>query len=436
MLNILDFGAVADGKTLNTKAIQAAVDACEAAGGGTVLVPAGTFITGTIWLKSNVELHLEMGALLRGSDNLDDYCNVDSYPQNGMSKNEKWNGAHLIVAVEVDNVALTGPGTLDGRGEIFFEDFFPPSHQRLIWFDGIVWARDKERLRPGQLCAFIECTHVRITDLNLRDSCCWTVFLHGCSNVLVRGLSIENANFHANTDGIDIDCCDTVTVSDCVIHTGDDAITLRGDPARLKDKTRICQNITITNCVLECAVCGFRIGVGRGTIRHAAISNITMKRVGEGFLFQSAYSVPSTGTEISDITISNIQIHKVAYPLRIVSGAPSATSQISDIHISGLFGRCHAGSYFLGSELTRPRNISLRNVELIVEAIPFKLGKEEDVPENAFTLEHVDNVSLDDVRIIWDKTAEPTWKRTLSIQDSTVSIHDNCILPEPPAVND
>ena len=436
MNNILDFGAVSDGKTVCTKAIQAAVDACANAGGGTVIVPAGTFVTGTIWLKSHVELHLEMGALLEASLDLDDFCTDDSYVQNTKSVREQWNGAHLIVAVEQDDVALTGPGTIDGNAEFFFEDPFPPMPRHWLgWFDGIRHARDKERLRPGQMVVFCECTNVRIANLNLRNSTCWTVFLHGCTDVIVTGLNIKNRNINANTDGIDIDCCDSVTVSDCVIHTGDDAITLRGNPSKLKDKTRVCQNITVTNCVLDCAVCGFRIGVGQGTIRHAAISNLTMKRVCTAFLFQSAYTAPSTGPDISDIAISNIQMHCVAFPVRIVSGAPTATSQIKNINIDGMYGRCHGACQFIGSELTQPKHIMLRNVDLFVEASPVKLSDPSEYPSELFKFDHVKDVTLDNVRVTWEDDAEPTWKCTVSKQDCDVDIRSNCVLPEPHADN-
>ena len=431
-MNILDFGAIPDGKTICTKAIQSAIDKCAVQGGGTVTVPSGLFITGTIWLKSHVELHLEMGALLKGSPNLDDYCNVESYPQNGKCDVEQWNGAHLLVAVEQEDVALSGPGTIDGNGEWFFEDEIAPPHG-FVWFEGFRLARDKQRLRPGQMLVFCECSNVRVSNLTLRNSTCWTLFLHGCVDVIVTGLNIRNPKVNGNTDGIDIDCCDGVTVSDCIIHTGDDAITLRGNPKRLKDNSRACQNITITNCVLDCAVCGFRIGVGDGIIRHAAISNITMKRVSRGFLFQSAYWEPSTGTTISDIAISNIQMHSVSSPIYVTSGAPSATAQIEDIRINGLYGHCHADCQFTGSDKMQPRRITLSNVDLTVEASPVKLASPYKYPANLFVFRQVKDVTLDNVRITWADDAEKAWQQTKYVKDSDVTIRDNCSLPEPPA---
>ena len=109
--NILDFGAMGDGVTPCTGKIQAAIDACAASGGGRVTVPAGTYLTGTLWLRSHVELHLGHGSVLKGSTELDDYNALDAYEQNFSCQNpEEWVGKHLVLAVECEDVALTGSG--------------------------------------------------------------------------------------------------------------------------------------------------------------------------------------------------------------------------------------------------------------------------------------------------------------------------------------
>ena len=432
-MNILDFGAIADGQTVNTEAIQAAIDACASVGGGVVTVPAGVFVSGTIWLKSHVELHLEMGALLKASTNLADYCTVESYEQNSLSKIEQWNGAHLIVALEQEDVALTGPGTINGGGAFFFEDEGrKASGHSFAWADGFKLARDKQNLRPGQMIVFCECDNVRVANLTLRDSTCWTLFLHGCTEVIVTGLNIRNPSMNANTDGIDIDCCDCVTVSDCIIHTGDDAITVRGNPRKLKNK-RVCENIAITNCVLYCAVSGFRIGVGDGEIRHVAISNITLKRAAYGILIQAAYTEPSKGTDISDLSISNLQMNSVAFPVRILSGAPSSTATIRDIRIDGLHGQCYAACEMKSGEKAVLRNITLRNVDLTVVPSPVKLLAPEDYPQTLFLFKRVKDVTLESVRVAWSEGADPTWKQVICQEDSTVDLLPSCVIPEPPS---
>ena len=118
-VSILDFGAVGDGKTLCSDSINKAIEHCSKTG-GRVTVPAGTYLTGTVWLKSGVELHLEQGAVILGSPDFADYCEDDAYPQNFGVADEEWTGGHLLVAVGCHDVAITGLGTIDGNSESFF----------------------------------------------------------------------------------------------------------------------------------------------------------------------------------------------------------------------------------------------------------------------------------------------------------------------------
>ena len=247
MYSILDFGAKEN--TPSTKSIQAAIDACAANGGGRVVIPSGLYVSGTIWLKSNVELHLEMGAILKASSDIDDYNDEDAYPQNYGVPVENWRGKHFIIALEADNVAITGNGTIDGCGDAFFgtERFFENPY---CWEGGYITSKDKERLRPGQCVCFIECTNVRVRDIAVKNTPCWSIFFHGCEHVQVRGVRITNPYEFVNTDGLDIDCCRFVTVSDCIIHTGDDAIAIRCDSTKLKNP-KPCEYVAITNCVLS-----------------------------------------------------------------------------------------------------------------------------------------------------------------------------------------
>jgi len=267
MYNICDFGAVGDGKSLNTAAIQAALDKCGAAGGGRVVVPPGCFVSGTLWLRDRTELHLESGAVLLASPNLKDYNRLDAYPQNFAPVNDRyedWTGAHLILGVEIQDAAITGPGVIDGNATAFFGDPVPFYAHSFIWRDGLATARDRAIGRPGQMIVFCESRNIRIRDLTLHNATCWSCFLHGCEDVFVRGVKVDNASYACNTDGIDIDACQRVTVSDCIIDSGDDAFAIRGAPRRLKDKTRICSDVVITNCVVASSSSVFRIGVGEG----------------------------------------------------------------------------------------------------------------------------------------------------------------------------
>lgn len=430
--NIADFGARADGKTVNTKSIQAALDACGAAGGGTVVVPAGTFVTGTIWLRSHVELHLQHGAVLLASPDLDDYNSGTAYAQNWGCNEEEWNGSHLILAVEVEDVSVTGTGTIDGNGEAFFAEpvMMPFSHS--IWRDGLALARDKKRLRPGQLMVFCESRNIRLRDVSIRNATCWCVFLHGCEDVSVIGLKINNGPAAANTDGIDIDCCRNVTVSNCLIDTGDDAITLRGVPAQLKDKARICENVVVTNCVVGSSSSVFRIGVGNGTIRNAVFSNIVITRGGIGLHFQSSYSPGGRGVAISNVTFRDVYAQNLARAFEISAGQEDTTAPIEDIVIDGYHAECFSSSSVWGNAHTRPTRVRLRNIDITVVPRPDTKVKPEAPPETLLEFVGADDLRMENVRVAW-KTTDPGWIRALAMRHCTgVTITEDCRLAEPP----
>lgn len=431
IFNVLDYGAVGDATTVNTGAIQAALDACGKAGGGTVVVPAGCFVTGTIWLRSHVELHLTPGAVLKASPDLADYNKLDAYPQNFMSREEEWNGAHLILGIEVEDVSITGPGTIDGNGKVFFCGPIPLPYSAYIWRDGLALAKDKENLRPGQTIVFCESRNIRIRDLAIRDATCWCIFLYGCEDVLVRGLNIRNASTAANTDGIDVDCCRNVTISDCLIDTGDDAITLRADTVRLKNKNRICENITVTNCVVGSSSSVFRIGVGDGVIRNALFSNIVITRGGIGLHFQSAFW-PGPGVAISNVTFRDVVARDVALPFHISPGKPEATARIENIVIDGYHAEVFADAAVAGNSRTRPRNIQLRNIQLTVVPHPGQLGPGwKDQPDTLLRIRAADDVTLENVRVEW-RTDAKHWKRTLVSEDvAGLKTGADCRLTEP-----
>ncbi|MBQ7386982.1 MAG: hypothetical protein IJW03_02325 [Clostridia bacterium] len=315
---VIDFGAKSDGLALCTAEIQTAIDKCSASGGGRVTLPRGLYLTGTLWLRDNVELHLREGATLKASVDMKDYNELDAYPQNFSSPTtEKWLGKHLIVALECKNVALTGRGTLDGSADAFFGEVEPQSIY--AWRAGGRMAKDEETLRPGQLVCFIECENVRVSDVTLTNMPCWGCFFHGCTGVTAHGIKVFNPETYMNTDGIDIDCCAHVRVSDCIIDTGDDAIAIRGSNKKLKNPDKICEDVVVSDCEIGSASAGIRIGVGTGVIRNVQISNIKAHRAAPIVSIMSSYFGHGS-TTIEDVKISNLTAESSNYALELIEG--------------------------------------------------------------------------------------------------------------------
>lgn len=407
------FGADPKGQAISTAAIQTAIDTCAANGGGQVIVPAGTYITGTLWLRSHVELHLCHGAMLKASTDLDDYNEENAYPQNFRSNEEQWNGKHLIIAHECEDIAITGTGIIDGSGPDFYAPPIPWTPY--CWWEGLALAKDKDALRPGQMLAIIECIHVTIHDITLRNSTCWNCFLHGCSYVQIRGLKVFNPRNAANTDGIDIDTCRHVTISDCIIDTGDDAIALRCDGDRVKHCNPVCEFISITNCVLSSASSVIRIGVGRGTIQHIRVSNITMGCGSVGMMFMG-YWTPDKCTQIHDVHFSNISAANLAHPLQIHGGGGANFSQIS---IENYNAEACAMTSVCANEPGWMRDIRLKDVHITLTD-NLSASSAQDFEERGDLLFYcacADRVQLDNVHIDNRRLDMSLWRDTLLIEN-------------------
>jgi len=396
--NILDFGAKKD--TICTENIQSAIDKCADNGGGVVTIPAGKYICGTVWLKSNVEIHLQTGAVLKASTNMDDYNADDAYHQNWGSVNEKWKAKHLIIAHECDNVAITGNGMLDGSGDSFFgeERVF---YHGYAWDGGYVTSKDEENLRPGQLICFIECTDVKVLDITIKNIPCWGVFFHGCEYVQTRGIKITNPFEYVNTDGIDIDCCRFVTVSDCIVNTGDDAIAIRCDSGKLKNP-KVCENITITNCVLASNSSVFRVGVGVGEIRHVRISNLVVSRAGNLITYATSY-MGRGEAHIEDISFTDISAYNVCRMIDcVVEKGTVKNAVMKSMNINARGGIC-----IVQKDEGCISDLTLRDIRVEVN--------EKKKPEEKYlvNVSDTDNVVLDNVNIL---CKEDDWKEVFHLQ--------------------
>jgi hypothetical protein len=328
IFNITDFGARPDGKTTCTEAINKAITSCHDHGGGTVIVPTGTFITGTIILLSDVTLHLESGAELLGSTDTSDYLVM-----NNAYFNEGYNRYGLIYAGEARNIAITGTGTLNGNGTHFMNGIDKP-HMGGYDFDRN-YIRQREEFmkegtifedgpvsydfRPGMLVVLQACEEILIRDVHFKDSPEWTMRISDCEDVTISGITIQNNQLIPNSDGIHCTASRNICISDCNIVAGDDAIIVTGfgygpTPQEIAEsgkvpvvgnKTGWAENVTVTNCVLSSRSACIRVGYGRNPIRNLVFSNLVMYASNRGIGVFSRNNSSIENVLFSNIIINN-----------------------------------------------------------------------------------------------------------------------------------
>ena len=248
---ITDYGAKSDTTLLSTSALQQAIDACSERGGGRVVVPTGQYKIGTIELRSGVELYLEQGATLYGSTDLKDYRPMST---DYVSLRTKVPTIQLIYADRVENVSISGRGTIDGRGRAF---------KKLSWND--------EGITRPHLLRFIQSRDIIIRDVTLRNSGCWMQHYLACDQLRIDGIKVENRNNY-NNDALDLDGCHEVIVTNMIADSDDDGITLKSTSPRL------CENIRIADCVVSSHCNAVKLGTEtNGGFRNINISGIVIK---------------------------------------------------------------------------------------------------------------------------------------------------------------
>ncbi len=413
VFDIRERGAVGDGKTLDTGAVQAAIDACHAAGGGVVYCPPGDYLVGTIKLKSNVELHVEAGATLLGSGQQTDYPMQD-YDAAGIG----FTPQHFIFAHNAENIAITGRGKIDGNGRAFFSPRTPDRTHMC-----------HHNWRPGHMIALVDCRDVLIRDVQIVDSPCFTIWPLGCDRVRIHGITILNNREGPNSDGIDPDCCRGVHISDCYLDCGDDCIALKSDSARL-GRDKACEDVVVTNCTLHSVTCGIRVGYeGDSPIRNCTFSNLTMTNTRTGICIQVPHREKvgrGHGPAIENISFSNI-VMDTRLALFLWIGDDAATPGcVRNINISNLTATTERGCFIGGSKSIPAENIRLNNIDLTVRG---EMDDEmaEDVPypyrvweywrvkrgiPHALYVRDAQGVSLRDIRVRWGEISGD-WRSAL-----------------------
>lgn len=308
--NVRDFGATGDGVTLDTASLNKTIDACHSAGGGIVYLPPGTYLSGTVVLKSNVTFYLEAGATLLGSKNISDYTPQIQKAGDGIFQQDLTDADayHLVFARDAENIRLTGTGKIDGQGQAFWV----PKEQANDW--------RALHPRPSPMLEFYNCRNLRIEEIRLENSAGWTLRPIHCDNVFIQGISVKNPFYGPNTDGMDPTCCHNVVIANCIIDTGDDSICLKSENP-YGEELRVSKNITITNCVL-CTRCN---GLKFGTATHGGFENVVFSNsvIFNEQTIPRLRTISGIAVEMVDggwvkgVVISNIRMQRVRAPIFI-----------------------------------------------------------------------------------------------------------------------
>lgn len=415
------YGAKGDGATIDTMAFQEAIDACTQSGGGTVLVGPGTYVTGTITLKSNVTLELQAGATIFGSSNYADYV----LPPEGLAAMKGQPGQHLIFAINAQNITILGPGVIDGNGK----RYYVPVHRAPIKpedeYKDIASFEMARSVTISPMVDLANCTNVRVENITLQNAVGWTLHPVGCKQVLIRKVTVRNPINASNTDGIDPCSCVDALITDCDVITGDDAICVKSlNPYGVNTASR---NVAIVNTKVSTCCSGLRTGpegaYGFSNINfsHCEIYSIpgpVNVQVAAGIAIElSSGTQTMDGVSYSDITMRNVRT-PIFIRLQKALGRPQnplngvmKNIQITDVRATGAI----LTSAITGLAGMPVRNVTLNNVHIdTIE--PGQLAWTENVikegeaaysgaamfgrlPSYGFYVRHVEGLTMQNVTV-------------------------------------
>ena len=416
------FGVKSDGVTLNTRSIQAAIDYISSHGGGVLELSVGRYLTGSIFLKDNVELRLLEGAVLVGSTNPYDYDMVEGY-------------YGLLLAKGQKNISVKGKGVIDGRGFDCALNFLNLVHLGLL---EDTTKNDRVTKRP-KLIYFRECENVEIEGVNLRNSAEWTLVTDQCENLTISGILLDSKNYW-NNDGLDIVDCRHVLIKDSFIDASDDAICFKSHSAE-----HLCEDIEVRNCVARSSASGFKFGtVSKGGFKNIRIINNKVYDT-----HRSAITIQSVdGGEVENIFVDNLEAVNTSNAIYLRTGIRWNNGKkgylknitLSNIKVEVPLGKADAGYSYEGPIEDLPRNISpsgivgipdipienvvLKNVEIIypgggnknyayrgtspeeLDSIPEMIdvypefSQFKELPAWGLFIRHAKGITLDNVRLV------------------------------------
>lgn len=404
--NIRDYGAVGDGTTLDTAAIQAAIDACHAAGSGRVLIPAGgTYLSGTILMKSQVEFYVERGAVVEASGNPGDFQLVQTtaghkgvgYPNLGESLT-------FIAAYGCENIAFSGGGVIDGGGRKFITERLPHIYRM-------------KPLRPFT-SVMIGCQNVTFQDIVIRDGAMWTLRFSGCEDILIQGIRILNDLKLPNCDGIDIDQCRNVRIANCHIVAGDDCICIKA--CANAGAFGACENITVTGCTLVCTSCALMVGCETfAPMRNIIFDSCVIQSSNRGLGIHHSHNSVIENVIFSNIIVETRLFHDDWWgrgePIYIcavpwTNDIPMGT--VRQIRFSNILCKGENGIFIYGWEQNTIQDILFENVQIELNKWSKIPGGRQDIrpcegegmPEHPYSgvfIRNAQHVTLRNCEVRW-----------------------------------
>ena len=355
---ITEFGAVES--ALCTAAFRGAAEACRKNGGGTILVPPGTWTTGSFRLFSGTELHLEAGAVVRASGDIADY---EPLPLRDVPKinsaDRSGDVLSLVWAMDAETLAITGPGEFDLNAEVFMD------RGRLC--GGSIPPTEAEKAechctpkpdRPNRMFFFHRCGNIAVSRVTLRNSPAWTLVFSCSHDLRVSGIRIENSLTIPNDDGIHFCGCRNAEVARCAIRSGDDCVAFTA----ITDFNSPMTGGTVSECVLTSASSAIRIGGRGGTFRNFSIHDCEIVNTNRGFVVFAGDKAT-----VDDVRIQNIAIEThLFYGCWWGKGEPFALiampgGKIRNVSVSGLSGSAENSIVAYGDvEGLRLQNIRLK----------------------------------------------------------------------------
>jgi polygalacturonase len=345
------FGIRSDGKTLNTKSIQFAIDYINQHGGGRLVFHAGKHLSGTISLKSNVTLHLLDGAIILGSLNPFDYEKTKAFPS-------------FLFAFDQENIAITGNGVIDGQGKYVARNVVANIEKGLIK-DSYKYGRPSEASRPMGLY-FRECKNIKIEGVTFRNSACWGQTYDQCQNLTIDNIKVDNVDYW-NNDGIDIVDCEKVSITNSYVDAADDGICLKSHDAK-----RFCNDIYIANNTVRSSANAIKFG----TLGHGGFKNVKIMNNVVFDTYRSAIALESVdGGFLENIEIDGLKVFNTGNLIFLRIGERSKKerkSTLNNIRISNVYAEIpdtkpDAGYSYEGPVEDLPRNIS---PAIIITGVP------------------------------------------------------------------